>query len=80
MVIGMVTWSAHLRTTASMRTGSRYSSASALMCSTTSVPGASRLAGAMVNSPRPSEAQVQASSAPALREVTSTRSATMKAE
>ena len=37
-------------------------------------------AGAMVNCPAPSDAQVNASSDPALREVTSTRSATMNAE
>ena len=73
-------WSAHLRMIASKRTGSRYSSASDFMWRTTVLPAASREAGATVNSPLPSLAQVQASSAPALREVTSTRSATMKAE
>ena len=67
MVIGSVTWSAHLRTIASSRIGSRNSSASDLMCSTTSVPAVSRVAGAMVNCPAPSEAQVNASSEPALR-------------
>ena len=44
-----------------------------------SVPGVSRVAGTMVKAP-PSEAQVNASSVPTLRDVTSTRSATMKAE
>ncbi len=79
MVMGTVMWSAHLRTTVSSRVGSRYSSASDLMCSTTVVPAASRLAGSTVKAPRPSLAQVQASAAPARRDVTSTRSATMKA-
>ena len=50
------------------------------MCSTMSVPAVSRVAGATVKAPSPSDAQAKASSVPALREVTSTRSATMKAE
>ena len=37
-------------------------------------------AGLMVNTPRPADAQAQAASAPTLREITSTSSATMKAE
>ena len=44
------------------------------------MPGSTRVAGASVKPWPASEAQVQLSSAPAWREVTSTRSATMKAE
>ena len=47
-VMGTVMWSAHLRMTVSSRYGSRYSSASAFMCSTMVVPGASRSPGASV--------------------------------
>ncbi len=45
-----------------------------------SVPASSRWEGVTVNAPAPSEAQVQASAEPARRDVTSTRSAIMKAE
>jgi hypothetical protein len=80
MAIGTVMWSAHLRTTACRRKGSRNSSASAFKVQHHVGARLARVAGARVYSPWPSEAQVQASSAPARREVTSTRSATMKAE
>ena len=65
----------------SSRIGSRYSVGIGLDVQHDVGAGLSRASpGARVNSPAPSEAQVNASSVPALREVTSTRSATMKAE
>ena len=73
-------WSAHLRMIVSSRIGSRNSSASALVCSTIVVPASPRSAGVNVKAPPPSLAQVHASSDPARRVVTSTRSATMNAE
>ncbi len=48
ITIGSVMPSAHLRTIACSRYGSRNSSASALACSTMVVPGVARSAGAMV--------------------------------
>ena len=80
IAIGTVMKSAHLRTRWSSRKLSRYSEASSFMWSTTSEPGSARVAGSSVKAPPPSEAQSQAASSPARRDVTVTRSATMKAE
>ena len=79
IVIGTVIWSAHFFTIVSSRIGARNSPASAFTCSTIVVPAASRTAGLSVNAPAPSDAHSHASSLPARRLVTSTRSATMNA-
>ena len=77
----MVMWSAHLRMMVSSAIGVEILLGVRLQVQhDVGARRVARSAGAMVNSPRPSQAQVQASSLPALREVTSTRSATMKAE
>ena len=62
------------------RAGSRNSFDASLKWSAMRVPRASSSPSPMVKLPLPSELQRQASFAPALRETTSTRSATMKAE